>query len=232
MDNKVFGGALYGKTETTGSAGELNFNPANLKVITISRTTGSGASIVAQRLAEDMGWTVWDRSLLLSLAEDVNIQKEILKVIDERHLDTASSYAYSLFGDTSLGGMVYTRQLARTIWAICARNKAIIIGRGANFIVPNALHVRIDAPFERRVENMMKFEDMGREQAEKQLKISDRDRKNFLVKCFGKEKVEKFPFDLQLSMNRLSKDDASALIKLAFAQHEARLKVKFADHLL
>ncbi|MBR4749635.1 MAG: cytidylate kinase-like family protein [Abditibacteriota bacterium] len=211
---------------------ELNFNPANLKIITISRTTGSGASIVAQRLAEDMGWTVWDRNLLLSLAKDANIQKEIFRVIDEKHLDEASSYAYSLFGDTTLGGMVYTRQLARTIWAICAANKAIIIGRGANFIVPNALHVRIDAPFGVRTENMIKFENMTREEAEKSLKVADRDRRNFLVKAFGKDKVDTFPFDLQLNMNRLTKDDASQLIRLAFAQHEAKLKIKYADYLL
>ncbi|MBQ9359098.1 MAG: cytidylate kinase-like family protein [Abditibacteriota bacterium] len=208
----------------------LDFNPANLKIITISRTTGSGASIVAQRLAEDMGWTVWDRSLLLSLAKDSRIQKEILRVIDEKHLDEASSYAYSLFGDTTLGGMVYTRQLARTIWAICARNRAIIIGRGANFIVPNALHIRIDAPFGVRVENMVRFENMSRQEAEKHLKISDRDRRNFLVKSFGRDKVESFPFDLQLNMNRLTKDDASQLIKLAFAQHEARLKAKYPEY--
>ncbi|MBO4547769.1 MAG: cytidylate kinase-like family protein, partial [Abditibacteriota bacterium] len=192
---------------------ELNFNPANLKIITISRTTGSGASIVAQRLAEDMGWTVWDRSLLLSLAKDANIQKEIFRVIDEKHLDDASSLAYSLFGDTTLGGMVYTRQLARTIWAICAANKAIIIGRGANFIVPNALHVRIDAPFGVRAANMVKFENMTREEAEKSLKTADRDRRNFLVKSFGRDKVDAFPFDLQLNMNRLTKDDASQLIR-------------------
>ncbi len=208
----------------------LDFNPANLKIITISRTTGSGASIVAQRLAEDMGWTVWDRSLLLSLAKDSRIQKEILRVIDEKHLDEASSYAYSLFGDTTLGGMVYTRQLARTIWAICARNRAIIIGRGANFIVPNALHIRIDSPFGVRVENMVRFENMSRQEAEKHLKISDRDRRNFLVKSFGRDKVESFPFDLQLNMNRLTKDDASQLIKLAFAQHEARLKAKYPEY--
>lgn len=205
------------------------FSPRNLKVITISRSMGSGAKLIAEKLAKDLGWILWDKEILEALAEDNNIQREIIHRLDEKHINMMSSYAYSILGNTDIGSIVYTRHLARTIWAICIRNKAVILGRGANFIIPNALHVRIDASMHKRIENMSIFENMNPMEAKKKLITSDKDRKNFLVKSFGRDNVEHFPFDISMYTDRLSHEDVIELIKVAFAQQEERLKKKYLE---
>jgi hypothetical protein len=64
-----------------------------------------------------------------------------------------------------------------------ARDGAVILGRAAAIIlsdVPNALHVRLDGPPERRVEQAMAVEELSREDAERLRKSGDRAREGYV----------------------------------------------------
>ncbi len=184
-------------------------------VITISRTMGSGARIVAQRLAEELGFSLWSKELLDYIAESRGVPQKLVETFDEKSISEFEVFTRAAFGDNELGGFIYPKHLSNAIRSIAKNGNAIILGRGGNFILPDALHIRIDASFEHRVQNMMKFEGLTKEQAEAKLRASDRDRYNFLVRLFGKERVAKAVYDLTIWMDRLTIEGAANVIKMA-----------------
>ncbi|MCX6344845.1 MAG: cytidylate kinase-like family protein [Armatimonadetes bacterium] len=198
-------------------------------VITISRTMGSGARVIAEKLAEELGWSFWGKELIEAIAKDADVSRKVVEAFDESTISEIELIARAALGDHEMGDFLYVRHLAKAVISIEKLGNAIILGRGANFILSNALHVRIDAPFETRVQNMIKFEGMHYDDAVAKLKHSDHDRHRFLVSLFGKERAEKTHFDLTLWMDKLTNDEAVHILKAAV---KARCETMKAENLL
>jgi cytidylate kinase len=189
--------------------------PCPTSVITISRRMGSGARIVAAKLAQELGWSIWDKELIEAVAQDARVSRHIVEAFDEKAVSEIEAFAHSVLGNYEMGSFMYLRHLARAIVSIAKLGNAIILGRGANFILPDALNVRIDAPDEKRIENMMKYEQLTREEAEKKIRQSDRERQEFLERTFGRERVKSVNYDLTIWMEKFDTDGAVRIIKTA-----------------
>lgn len=184
-------------------------------VITISRGMGSGARIIAEKLAHDLGWSLWDKELLDAMAEDASVSRRVVEEFDEHTKSEIEILTRAAMGDTEAGRFIYAKHLAHAVLAIAKLGNAIILGRGANFLLPKALNVRVDASYDHRITNMMTYEDLTRDQAEAKIRQSDRDREHFLIKAFGREKVESAHYDLSIWMDEFTNDDAVEIIKAA-----------------
>lgn len=189
--------------------------PCVRPVITISRRMGSGARIVAQKLAAELGWSLWDKELIDAIAEDAAVSRRVVEAFDERTVSELEILTRGALGDHELGGFLYARHLARAVASIAALGNAIILGRGANYLLPEALSVRIDASFEVRVANMMRYENLTREQAIAKLIQSDRERDAFLIRMFGRQRVKDTHYDLTIHMDRFTTDTAVRMIRVA-----------------
>ncbi len=184
-------------------------------VVTISRTMGSGARIVAAKLAHELGWGLWDRELLDAIAEDADVSRKVVEAFDEKAISEFELFARAAFGDHAAGSFLYARHLAHALAAIAKLGNAIILGRGANFLLPKALNIRVEASFDRRILNMMSYENLTRSEAEAKIKSSDRERQEFLYSIFGREKVDGARYDLTIWMDGFSTDNAVEIIKAA-----------------
>ena len=195
--------------------------PHALPVVTISRRMGSGARVIAAKLASELGWSLWDKELIDAMAENADVSRRVVEKFDEHTISELELFARGALGDYESAGFLYPKHLARAVGAIAKLGNAIILGRGANFLLPDALTVRIDARDDMRIRNMMQYENLTHDQAEAKIRESDRERRQFMIRVFGKEKVAAFRYDLEISMNHFSTDDAVAIIKTAV---EARFK--------
>jgi cytidylate kinase len=182
-------------------------------VITISRRMGSGARIVAQKLACNLGWSLWDKELIDAIAEDAAVSRRVVESLDEKTLSEIEVLARTALGNREMGAFLYKKHLARSVASIAKLGNAIILGRGANFILPDALSIRIDTSDDRRILNMMSYENLAREDAEAKIRESDREREHFLESTFGKELVHAVHYDLSIWMDRFGTDDAVEIIK-------------------
>jgi cytidylate kinase len=187
-------------------------------VVTISRRMGSGARIVASKLAKDLGWSLWDKELLDAIADDAHVSRKVVEAFDERHSSELELLVRAALGEHDVGGFMYARHLATAVLAISHLGNAIILGRGAHFILPDALSVRIDASDELRVRNMMSYENLTHGEAEARLKASRHERESFLVSTFGKEKLQNVHYDLTIWMDKFRPDDAVEIIKMAITR--------------
>ncbi len=191
-------------------------HPVTNPVITISRTMGSGGRIVARKLADDLGFSLWDRELIDMIALEAEIPATVVEAFDEKAVSDIELLVRGVLGDYESAGFMYQKHLAKTLACIASVGNAIILGRGANFLLRHALNVRMDASLERRIVNMLTYEDTDPVAAEQKIRKSDAERRQFIRKTFGQKKVNCSHFDLCLWMDGFSADDAVEIIKTAF----------------
>lgn len=189
--------------------------PCDNTVVTISRRMGSGARIVAQKLATELGWSLWDKDLVDAIAEKAHVTQRVAKAFDEHTISDIELFARGMFGDHEMAGFIYPSHLARAVKSIAKLGSAIILGRGANFILPDELGIRIDASDDVRIRNMMAYENLTHDQAVAKLHASDRERRHFLERVYGKERVEHAVYDLTIWMDEFTTDGAVQIILAA-----------------
>ncbi len=190
--------------------------------ITVSRENGSGGHAIASKIAKKLGFKYYDEELIDLIAKKTHLKKELIKSVDEKTHDTIETFVSSFLGFPPLPEHAYIRALTQIILAIAHKGKAVILGRGGNFIIPpeSTLKVRIIAPFKVRLQNSLKFEYPGRSLAyvkEKLLK-THLERKNFVKKYFGKDIGNANYYDLVINTAYLSIDKVVNLIIAAFKE--------------
>jgi len=122
-------------------------------VITISREPGSGGRIVATVLAEKIGFDLFHQEIINEMAESAQVSSRVLETLDEKGLSVLEEWITSLVDKRHLWPDQYLRHLMKVIGTIGKHGSAVIVGRGANFVLPpeGRIRVRIVAPLDVRV---------------------------------------------------------------------------------
>lgn len=171
-----------------------------VRIITVEREYGSGGAVIAQRLAERLGWKLWDQDLTTEIARVAHVDQEAAQRCD-MHVDpllyrlfkvfARGSYERSLpLGEMQMLGtdhMVAT--LRKVVEDAASGGNCVIVGRGSPYILRgrfDAFHVFVYAPVEekiRRLQEIVKSEAEARQLIEE----IDRDRASFIRHYFNKE---------------------------------------------
>lgn len=190
----------------------------SLPLITISREKGSGGRIIAYQVAKKLGkrWRVYHKEIINHIARDTHLEKQLIKEIDEKKLSLIDQIVADFFGKKYLSLTRYQKLLAQTIAKIAQRGYAVIVGRGAEYLAPYALKVRIICEMEQRIEWMMRFEKMTRKQAIKSIEKSDKERYEFIKSLYNHDIRKAHHYDLVIRTSKnLSINDAASIITLA-----------------
>ncbi len=199
------------------------------RVIAISRTYGSGGVTVAGMVAAQLGWPLWDREILDLMARqsEGRMKTEVLESLDERRGGVVANFLSSLVGNTD--DLTYTYLLPRAIHHI-ARQDAVILGRGAYLLVPGALRILLEAPWQSRVERIMEMHNLTAAEARKLIERRDRERGEFLQEVrrkFGSHPpggAEEPEYDLVVNTAHLGHAIAAELILLAARAHFQKIE--------
>ncbi|OGD54156.1 hypothetical protein A3J78_00660, partial [Candidatus Beckwithbacteria bacterium RBG_13_35_6] len=157
--------------------------------ITVSRETGSGGRLIATLVAKKLKMKFYDKEFVELIAKSARKRKEVIETLDERSRGFVEGLINSLADSNSkLSESRYLRYLYQTILSLTEKNQAVILGRGANFIIPaeKALNVRIIAPLEVRIANTVKYEKKLPLKAREQIWRIHNARKDFIKRYFLK----------------------------------------------
>jgi cytidylate kinase len=107
--------------------------------------------------------------------------------------------------------------LARVVLALGSAGRAVLIGRGAHFILPRqtTLAVRLVAPLEERIAYMRQWLRLTEEEAAERVRVRDSRRTEFLATHFHKDPADVYQYDLVLNSSRLGEDACAELIAQA-----------------
>jgi len=186
-------------------------------VITISREPGSGGRIVATELGKKLSLDVFHQEIINEMAESAQVSSRILETLDEKGLSVLDEWITSLVDKQHLWPDQYLRHLMKVIGTIGKHGSAVIVGRGANFVLPSEgrIRVRIVAPLNVRVENVSSNFGVSAEDAKRRIIRTESERRAFIRKYFNADITDPINYDLVLNTGTLSIEAAANAIKSA-----------------
>jgi cytidylate kinase len=186
-------------------------------IVTVTHLHGAGGDELARRLARDLSLEVFDREILHQIAESMHLSEKVVEALDDRAKASLTEWLEGFAGRHFVSSAEYRYQLARVIGAIAQHGGAIILGRGAHLVLRagEALRVLVVASFEDRVSRVMKREGVAEEEARRQIRSVEADRRAFLLKHFHAELEAATDFDLIVNTSVLGVAGAAATVRAA-----------------
>ena len=196
-----------------------------VSIVTLSREPGSGGRIVASRLAEKLGIDIFHQEVIHEIARSADVSATVLETLDERGLSTLEHWISSLVHERHLWPDRYMQHLMKVIGTIGKHGRAVIVGRGANFVLPaeKRFAVRIVAPQAWRIENVSKEFDISSEDAKRRVMQTESDRRAFIRKYFNADIADPNNYDLVVNTATLNLDDTVNVISAALGMVECVL---------
>jgi cytidylate kinase len=191
-----------------------------ISVITISREPGSGGNILAERLSEQLNFNLFYQHFIHSMAESAHVSVRLLETLDEKGVSVLEEWIDSLVDKHHLWPDQYLQHLMKILGTIGKHGRAVIVGRGANFLLPptKRLSVRVIAPLDTRIKNVSREYDVTVEEAKTRVLKTESDRKAFIKKYFNDDIRDPLNYDLIINTGALSIDDAANAVKGALSR--------------
>jgi len=171
-----------------------------VRTITVEREYGSGGALIARRLAERLGWKLWDEELTAEIARIARVDHKAARECDERvdpliyrlfKVFARGSYerALPIEGSSSFDTDQMVEMLHKVVKDAASRGNCVIVGRGAPYILrehPDAFHVFVYAS---REEKILRIKSIGKTEKEAAQLVSeiDAERASFIRHYFGAE---------------------------------------------
>jgi cytidylate kinase len=187
--------------------------------ITISREPGSGGSEIARRLAADLGMDLIGAQIIHKVAEQAGVSDKVVASLDEKEVTRRDSWIDSMFRTRHIWPDEYLLHLTKVVGTIGKQGNTVIVGRGAQFILPpqETFRVRLIAPREIRIRNVMRDSNTGFEDSERYVYKTEADRNAFHRKYFNVEWANADHYDLVINTGYMGIDGAVAGIEAAFS---------------
>ena len=173
---------------------------AMINIVTIEREYGCGGGDIAQRLAERLGWKLWDQRLTEEIARLAHCPKAVVEVREERN-DPLYYRLFKSFMRGSYEGSMNARNLnlvdsetilritRRVVEHVAERGSCVIVGRGSQQFLKertDILRIFLYAPREDKIQRLLSRGKNERE-AEELVDAVDRERSDFIQKYFKVE---------------------------------------------
>lgn len=198
-----------------------------MPVITISRMFGSGGSLVAERVAASLGWTLLDNALIERVAVGLHMTPANVEAIEERTPSLAERFADALAFSSQemlaapLGvPLPPTEQRIlevthRVIDEAVARGSAVLVGRGAQAWLSSrrdAIHVFCVTTREAAIARVVERERVSIADAEKLIDETNRQRAEYVRRNWRRDWSAASNYDLCVNTAWLGIDGAAQLI--------------------
>ena len=190
--------------ERAASASEVQEAPVPGPYVTISREAESGGGEIARRLGERLGWSVLDRELVHKLAQRLKLEPRLLQLMDETKVGWFSETLLNLFNSRLVLQDSYVSLLSRVIALAAFDGRVIIVGRGANFVLPpdNGLRVRVVAPRALRLAALAERDGVDPKAAGARLDELDNSRVDFVRRRFHADSRDGTCYDMVIDSAR------------------------------
>jgi cytidylate kinase len=188
-------------------------------VITISREPGSGGSEIARKLAQDLKMDLVGAQIIQKIAESADISAKLIESLDEKQITRRDDWISSLIETRHLWVDDYLRHLTKVIGTFGKQGNFIIVGRGAQYILPpeDTFRLRFIADMETKILNVMRDFGSSSEDSEKYIIKTDSDRRAYLRKYFNADVTNPSDYDMVINTGKLGIDGSVEAVKAAFA---------------
>jgi cytidylate kinase len=207
-----------------------------MAVVTITRQYGAGGSLVAQHVAERLGWTVIDNEFVGEVAqraglppEEVAAREERAPSLIERLASTLAVAAPEVFVPAAArehepDEEALIRVTERVIAEAATHGRVVLVGRGATAFLgtapegARALHAYVVAPRGVRIRTVAERLAVGTEEATKMVDDIDAARERYLERYYGRRRDDAANYHVVVNTAWLGYAAAADLIVAAVRQ--------------
>jgi cytidylate kinase len=194
-------------------------------IITIGREHGSNGHDIAKELAQQLGYTCYDKEIVDHAAENSGFSKEIFDSYDEKKV---SAYVMPSPHYTGMGeGFRLNMQIASaqfdTIRMLADKGNCIFVGRCADYVLRNRkdlVSVFIMANKDFRVKTLMERKGIDADQAKKLMRQVDKDRSSYYKYYTDQIWGEAENYELCIDSSKIGVQGAVDVIKAFVAAKE------------
>ncbi len=185
-------------------------------VVVVSGPHGAGRSELGASVASRLGYALWDREILHEIALQTHMSERLFDSLDE-HRRNPITEALSTLPGCGPGDSVYVFHLQRTLRTIAAHGSAVVIGRGAQFVVSEgqALRVRIVSPLGARVRAIMHADTVDETQARREIERVDDEHAVFVRQHYARDLHDVTAYDLLVNTATLGVEGAASVVEAA-----------------
>jgi cytidylate kinase len=168
-----------------------------IRIITVEREYGSGGGVIAKKVADRLGWKLWDQLMTCEIARLCHCSEAEVQGREER----VDPFYYRLFKSVLRGSFEGSVNLPRlqlldadsvlriteqVTQSAAAEGSCVIVGRGSQHFLrdrDDTLRIFLYAPEQSKVRRLV-AEGMSEAEAEESVRIVDTERAAFIDKYF------------------------------------------------
>ena len=195
-------------------------------VITINREVGSGGRTVGRKLAEQLGVKYYDKAIVEGLTHKFGLSVERIEQIKAQkkswwndinnyYNTLVNSAEKPMEAEVKLDNQTMFDTEKRILQELATQSSCVVAGR-TGFMVfrewPNHLNIFIQASIEHRVRRVMSRQQVSEQEARDIIQRMDSSRETYIQKYEDTSRYDTRNYELVISMDDLSEDDAVAII--------------------
>ena len=199
-------------------------------VITINREMGSGGRTIGRKLAEKLGVEFYYKSVIKGLEKEFNLTAEEIEKQKGREQGWWASIKRQLTGSVvssnpylpqvaDTAGLIDTDEIFKAeteiLRGIADEESCVVAGRCGFYIFrnhPNHFNILIQASMPHRIKRVANKQGISEEEARKAIEKVDKMRENYVNEYTKTSRYDTRNYDLVISMDELTEDDAVAII--------------------
>jgi cytidylate kinase len=183
---------------------------ASVPVITVCLEPGSGGRLIADEIAKRLNFTLFDKNILVSMANTAAVESRSLDTIEQERPSGVQDFITSLMDKNYVYTGDYVSFLKQQVEIIAKLGRGVIVGRGANFILPlkDRFSIRVIAPLDIRIRNVSFRNAVPLAEAKKRIRNREQRRKTFIRETFHEDIADIMHYDMIINTARMDLDTA------------------------
>lgn len=147
------------------------------------------------------------------IATNAHVRKDMVELFDGKTHNELNDWVMTILHHHALSSDKFFKHLVTTLLSIAQHGKAIILGRGGNFILPDekAVKLRVIAPYNNRLQFIRNEMGISSNKAADFIKKMQTDRTAFIKRFFHASIDDPANYDLVLNLSKLDLQSAEEM---------------------
>ena len=175
-------------------------------VVTLCMEPGSCGRRIAEKVAQRLDFDFFHRDIIHKIAESARISDTVVESLEKERLSGVQDFISSIVKDQYIHPNIYLEHLMKVVGTIGKHGRCVIVGRGANFIIPpkDRFAVRVIAPLELRIENVAHFFGVPGDMAKRRVMVRESRRRAFVRQSFNADIGDPLHYDMMINTQNTS----------------------------
>ncbi|MGB8295780.1 MAG: cytidylate kinase-like family protein [Polyangia bacterium] len=184
-------------------------------VITISREPGCRGESIAKKVAAELGLHLYTWEIVEQIAKDEHVSVQVVSTLDEKGRSELEDWLAEFEGTHDLSTDAYLEDLKKIIFAIASHGSALILGRGANFLLPQEKRIGLYfvAPLEVRIRNVMEDRGLSEKGAREHIVKVEKEHRQLVKKYFQADLRDSAHYHLVINTALVKPETIAGIVK-------------------